>query len=386
MKQSKFLKLSLIALSVFVLGACKKINEAVPDLPCSYGITNHPNAVKYQKLLDKILETGSPGVSMTVITPEGTWSVGGGKADVKNNINMSPCHILRVGSVSKIFCATTILKLQDEGILSIDDKANKYIPKAITDKVPNGNEVTIKQLLSHRAGIPEYSTTENVNKILNFSIVKFSAEENLKMIYDKKADFVPGTDMSYSNSNFLMLALVIKYATGKNANDVVNEKVIQPLGLNNIFMSTNIPSTLSRGYFDKGYMIDNTVIDNNAVGGQDMLDGGIMANSYDLASFFRKLVSGNILSATSLTQMETFADLTQELPPELSHLKQYGLGLMKLETDHGVAIGHYGSVYCFNGMVYHFPVQNVTVAIIRNGESDKIKQFFESKELFNYLF
>lgn len=380
---------SFVLLLIFAGSSCEKIKTPAPELPCSKGMSNHPGQGKYKSLITKILETGVPGVSMTVITPDGTWSGCGGKADLKNNINLSPCHTLRVGSVSKLFCSVMILKLQDQGLLNIDDYANKYIPHAITDKVPNGNEVTIKQLLKHTAGIPEYSSFQNVSDIKNLSVKKLSAEENLKTIYRKKADFAPGTAMNYSNSNFLMLSLVIKYVTGRNANDAVEDQIIRPLGLENIFTSTKVPPSLSRGYMDQhdnGHMIDNTEIDNNAVGGQDMLDGGMIANSYDLATFFREVVNGHVISNAALTQMETFTDITQELPPELSHLTQYGLGLMKVETDQGIAIGHYGSVYCFNGMVYHFPKQNVTVALIRNGDTHHAKLFFESKELFNYLF
>ncbi|MBP1683660.1 MAG: hypothetical protein H6Q27_1227 [Ignavibacteriaceae bacterium] len=307
----KFIKISTLALFILFSVSCEKIDEAVPEQLCDKGDVNHPDKAKYQNLINKILETGVPGVSMTVITPDGIWSGSGGKADLKYNIDLTPCHILRIGSVSKIFCAAAILKLQDEGKLNINDKASKYI------------------------------------------------------------------------------SLIIKNISGKNANDVVFEKLVQPLGLQNIYMSTKIPSMLSRGYsdvHDDGKVIDATEIDNNAVGGQDMLDGGLMANSYDLAIFLKALLEGEILSAGSLGQMETFEDITQDLGPDLSHLKQYGLGLMKLETEHGIAIGHYGSVHCFNSLVYYFPQQKVTVAIIRNGDSARSKKFFESKELFNYLF
>ena len=385
----KFIKISTLALFILFSVSCEKIDEAVPEQLCDKGDVNHPDKAKYQNLINKILETGVPGVSMTVITPDGIWSGSGGKADLKYNIDLTPCHILRIGSVSKVFCAAAILKLQDEGKLNINDKASKYIPAEITDRIPNGNEVTIKELLDHTAGIPEYLNINTILGILNFSIVKLSAEENLKIIYGKKADFAPGTDKYYSNSNYLMLSLIIKNISGKNANDVVYEKLVQPLGLQNIYMSTNIPSMLSRGYsdvHDDGKVIDATEIDNNAVGGQDILDGGLMANSYDLAIFLKALLEGEILSAGSLGQMETFEDITQDLGPDLSHLKQYGLGLMKLETEHGIAIGHYGSVHCFNSLVYYFPQQKVTVAIIRNGDSARSKKFFESKELFNYLF
>jgi len=385
----KLMKISTIALFILFSISCEKIDVAAPDLHGNLGMNNHTNEAKYQNLINKILETGVPGVSMTVITPDGDWSGTGGKADLKYNIDMSPFHILRIGSFSKVFCAATILKLQDEGKLNINDKANMYIPAEIADKVPNGNLVTIKQLLNHTAGIPEHLDLNAYLDIMNLSVVKLSAEETLETIYRKKPDFAPGTDKYYSNSNYLMLALILKYVSGKDANDVVNGKLLQPLGLQNIYMSSDFPASLSRGYVDvhdDGKVIDRTEIDNNAVGGQDRLDGGVMANSYDLAVFLTSLLEGDILSAGSLSQMETFEDITQDLGPDLSHLKQYGLGLMKLETDHGNAIGHYGSVHSFSSLAYYFPEQKVTVAIIRNGDSARSKKFFESKELFNYLF
>lgn len=385
----KLLKISTIALFILFSVSCEKIDVVVPDMPGNLGIDNHPDEAKYQNLINAILETGVPGVSMTVITPDGIWSGSGGKADLKNNIDMTPFHILRLGSFSKVFCAATILKLQDEGRLNINDKANLYIPAKIANEIPNGNLVTIKQLLNHSAGIPEHNDLKTTLGILNLSVIQLSAEESLKTIYGKKPDFTPGTDKYYSNSNYLMLALIIKYVSGKDANNVVYGKLLQPLGLQNTYMSSDCPAALSRGYFDvhdDGKVIDRTEIDNNAVGGQDRLDGGVMANSYDLAVFLSSLMEGDILSAGSLSQMETFEDITQDLGPDLSHLKQYGLGLMKVQTDHGIAIGHYGSVHCFNSLAYYFPDQKVTVAIIRNGDSTRSKKFFESKELFNYLF
>jgi D-alanyl-D-alanine carboxypeptidase len=385
----KIIIFSTLVLFILAAISCEKMDVEVTDLSPELGMINHPNEANYQSLINKILETGVPGVSMTVITPEGTWSGTGGKADLDNNVDLTPYHIMRIGSASKLFCAATILRLQDESKLNIYDKASQYIPAEIAGKIPNGNEATIKQLLNHTAGIPDYLNINTILGILNLSVVQQSAEENLEIIYGKKPDFAPGTDMYYSNSNYLMLSLIIKYASGKNANDVVYEKLVRPLGLENTHMSSDIPASLSRGYFDvhdDGKVIDRTEIDNNAVGGQDMLDGGLMANSYDLAVFLKSLMEGDILSTGSLDQMETFEDIKQDLGPDLSHLKQYGLGLMKLETDHGIAIGHYGTVHCFNSLVYYFPEQQTTVAIIRNGDSARSKKFFESNALFNYLF
>ena len=362
------------------------------DLPVANGAvyenTDHPNADSYQQIIDDLLTAGVPGVSATVLSPEGMWSTTGGKSDLKNNIDLTPGNTLRAGSMTKVFAATTILILQDEGVLSIDDKINTYIPHSITDKIENANDVTIKQLLNMTSGIRDYHGLKSILEILNLSSEKKSAEENIETIYNKKANFKPGEKNLYTNSNYLLAALVIKYATGRPANEVVQEKIIDRFGLSNTFVSTVTPENLSRSYmdiYDNGYMKDVTEIDNNAVGGEDMLDGGIISSSYDLAHFLNLLMNGEILTENSLNQMKEFLVITEDLGDQ-DFITQYGLGLMYLETDNGIAIGHYGNVHGFTGLMFYFPEADITLSVIINGYSADIQDVIMSKEIFNHLF
>ncbi|MPR37236.1 serine hydrolase domain-containing protein [Salmonirosea aquatica] len=375
--------------TLLTLASCEQIKETVPAQACEKGIKNHPNAARYQKLADALLAEGVVGASLTVITPEGTWSSGIGMADLKNKVKLTPCHTLRVGSVSKIFAATAILKLQEAGKLNLDDQAGRYLPAEFARNIANADQATIRQLLNHSSGIAEYSSLSNILQILNLSVVKHSAEENLRSIFGKKANFKVGERDEYSNSNFLLLALIIKKVTGLSAYGYITEHLLKPNGFENLYASASVPSSLSRAYYDSndnGFMLDLTEIENNAVGGADMLDGGMIANSYDLARFHEKLMTGQLLSAASTQALHAFTPVTQDVGEDLKHIKGYSLGLMKLETNQGVAIGHYGTVHSFNGMVFYFPQQKVTIALIRNSDSAKIKKFVESKEIFDYLF
>ena len=362
------------------------------DLPVANGAvyenTDHPNADSYQQIIDDLLTAGVPGVSATVLSPEGMWSTTGGKSDLKNNIDLTPGNTLRAGSMTKVFAATTILILQDEGVLSIDNRINTYIPHSITDKIENANDVTIKQLLNMTSGIRDYHGLKSILEILNLSSEKKSAEENIETIYNKKANFRPGEKNLYTNSNYLLAALVIKYATGRPANEVVQEKIIDRFGLSNTFVSTVTPENLSRSYmdiYDNGYMKDVTEIDNNAVGGEDMLDGGIISSSYDLAHFLNLLMNGEILTENSLNQMKEFLVITEDLGDQ-DFITQYGLGLMYLETDNGIAIGHYGNVHGFTGLMFYFPEADITLSVIINGYSADIQDVIMGKEIFNHLF
>lgn len=379
----------LVALFV-IISSCKKKEHPVPP-------AQHPNSSKYQRIVDKFMEAGAAGVSVTVISPEGTWNGVGGMADVRNKIAMTPKHTLRIGSMTKIFTAATVLKLQEEGILNIKDKISKYISPNITNHIANANEVTIEQCLNHRSGILNYMSDEVMNGFANGTIVKYEAARTLQFIYDKPATDPPGEGRYYSNSNYLLLSLMISRVTGKPAYQVVTDKIIAPLRLQNTFASTVLPHTLTKSYFrekDKeGDLQDVTYIDNNAVGGEGALDGGMIATSEDVANFLQALLTGKILSQASMSLMKTYRLIDPDNfgnDPDMAYYKEYGLGLMKLATDHGEALGHDGNVYGFNGKAYYLPASEVTMVILLNyfspGQHSMVMKTLNVKETFNLLF
>ena len=369
--------------------SCEEIKVEV-DKPISTIITNHdhPNAATYERVMDNLLAAGTPGVSLTVKTPDGLWSAAGGKADLKNNVDLCPEHRLRIGSVSKLFTAATIFRLQDEGVLSINDKINEYIPRSITNEISNANNVTIRQLMNHSSGVAEYLDLNTHLGILNLSIAKLSAEENLELIYGKDAAFSPGSKNVYCNSNYLLLALGIKYSTEQNAFDVITEKVINLLNLEYTSASTTTPRYMTRAYYDiydNDFMKDVTEIDNNAVGGSDMVDGGIISNSYDLNIFTEALLNGDLISENSRNQMLTFESIDMELG-DLDFLKDQGLGPWRMESAYGEAYGHYGHVYGFSAVTAYFPDHDMTISLVINGGSARIFETFQTIDFWNSFF
>jgi len=386
--KTTYLYIVLTLLSLLSI-ACEKINEVVDEPENTIETnSNHPHADRYENILESILNAGAPGVSITVSSPDGLWTKAGGMADLANGTFLNPAHVFRVGSITKLFTAATVLALQDEEILSIEDNINQYIPGYITDNISNANNVTIRQLLNHSSGIPEYLDINTILSTLNLSTVKNSAEENLEIVYHKEANFTPGTSNVYCNSNYLLLSLIIKHSTGKDAYQVVEEKIIDRLNLSYTSASTVLSSNLSRAYYDiydNDFINDVTEIDNNAVGGDGMLDGGIISNSYDITLFMETLMNGTLLSENSLNQMLTFEDINEDLGA-MDFVKDVGLGPWRLETNYGEAYGHYGNVYGFYGLVVYFPEQRVTLTILVNGYSAKILDVLENKEFFNTLF
>lgn len=371
----KSIKIAALAVTITLFSCEKEVEKAIVQTNCTLGNSNHPYAAKYQRIIDKFMAAGTVGVSITVKTPEGTWSSTAGLADIPNKVTLSQCHTLGIGSISKTFAAATLLKLQDEGKININELASKYLPEEYTQNIENLDKATIKNLLQHTSGVKDYLDINGLFNIYNLTAKAKSAKENLKTIYDKKAQFDVGKEWVYTNSNYLILAVIIENITKKSAYEVVTEKIIKPLGLQNTYASATRPASLSRGYYDSfnnGMMRDLTLFDYNAVGGQDMLDGGLVSNSYDLAAFMEALGTEKIISKKSLTEMQSKIGLEVEIPEELSYIKDYGLGIFQLEIDGKKAIGHGGNVHCFNGIAYYFPEQKISISIVVNSYSKKI--------------
>lgn len=348
---------------------------------------DHPDAGKYQRIITRFMEAGASGVSVTVRSPRGIWHGTGGYADKEKGIAMSAGNTLRIGSMSKVFTAVTILRLQEDGKLSITDKISKYLPSEMTSRIANAGEATIEQCLNHTSGVREYLGDETIEGIASGRIVKYSAAQNLALVYDKPADFPLGKG-NYCNTNYLLLSEIIRAVTGKSAYHIVREKAIAPPGLHNTSASVVLPTSLTQSYFETdGAMQEVTWVDNNAVGGEGQLDGGMISTSDDVAAFLEALLTGKILSPAPLALMQTYQDIDPTtLPDELKYYKQYGLGLMKIETDHGTAIGHDGHVYGFVGKVFYLPEHQTTIAILLNGWSPSSVAVLNAKSTFNLLF
>ena len=376
-------KYKLIISTFFILVSTISCNKEDIDIydgrNCNLTVTDvHPKAANYQNIVNDLINNGAVGVSATIISPEGIWSKTAGMSDLQNQTPVTPCDLFRIGSISKTYTAVTIMKLFEQGKLELDDKIALYIPDRIVSKIANGNTITIKQLLNHTSGIKNYSDNSKFSaKLANGSIDNLSAEDCLSYIYNKSADFSPGTDYSYSNTNFLLLGIIIKNITHKNsAYQAIKELLILPNGYENTFLTptTNVVKSYLSSH--NGFMKDFSELDVRFLdGGLDRTDGGITANSYDVAFFLHDLMQGAILNTTSL-----------ELMQEFSGEDNYGLGIYSKEFGNRVAIGHDGGTVTFTSVVFHFKDINTTVCILTNCVSNNINTTIFEGNIYENLY
>jgi len=380
-------RLLYFVFAIVLLNGCKKGENIEPAFyDCNFNFSDsslaNPHHSDYQSLIDGITAEGVVGITMSVYRPQtGMWIGASGKSDLHNNMDMKPCNISRVGSTVKMFTATTVLKLMEEGKLNLDDKISSYLKGDVIEKIENADEATIRQLLQHSGGI--YNYIQNLKfqtASTNDLIREWKPEDLLQFAYNKNSYFSPDEDVLYSNTGYIMLGLLIEAIEGKPFYEVFEEKIFTPLGLTMTqFAATNpVPDGIARGYIDLYSNLQ--VIESTYFSGWDYYtaDGGLISNPYDLNVFFRALMDGQILTEQTLNEMLNWKSPNE---PDTDFFPiSYGLGIFKIETPYGIAYMHSGDAIGYYANMLYFPDDSTTIIYAVNSNYGKIDQFVSTME------
>ncbi len=369
-------KLIFSAIILITILACEK-NEILPEssYDCAFSFPDsssiHPNAAIYQDILDRNRSAGIVGASLMIKDRDGVWVGASGKADIASGVDVQPCSKFLIASISKSFTAAVIFNLIDEGVLSLDDPVTKWISRSVTDKLENANKSTIRHLLSHKSGIPDYYTLQFELDRINNPDNGWTQEEVLEYAYGKKATDPVGKTYYYSNTNYLLLGMIIENASGLSLEEAYRQKLFEPMGLTSAYYNTSrpIPEDLVKGYVDvygNGQYVESEFLYKDEL---NTADGGIASNAYDLGMFFEKLLKGEIISPQSLDQMTDYEDLPSGwIDEDFGHF-QNGLGLEHNQTPYGNSTGHTGGIDGFLSIAQYFPEHDATFVLLVNSGS-----------------
>ena len=315
-----------------------------------------------QAIIADTLEPYGTAAVLQIKTLESEWIITSGSEDITTDVPTRRQDRFRIGSISKTFLAVTTLRLVEQRILSLDEKADRWLSDDLIANLANVEQVTLRQLLSMRSGVPEYlnaifiaAVKENLSRI-------WTAEDALVFAYNLPALFEPDAQFSYSNSNYLLMQLVLESATGKPLHVLLREYILDPLELTNTY--TQIAETQDEEFVHgySTYFGGNDFTDVTAVNdGAGLGDGALISNAEDVTSFFRAL----LLDQTLLTESSMRDLLAFQLTDDES--QRYGLGITEWETPWRWAIGHAGGVVGFQSLALLFVEQQVSlVALIAN--------------------
>jgi D-alanyl-D-alanine carboxypeptidase len=267
----------------------------------------------------------------------------------------------RIASVTKVFVAVVVLQLLEEGRLRLDDPASRYAPDAA--RWP----VTIRQLLNHTSGIPDFGMADEFGEELAARRDRrWSAAEVVALVSDNEPTFPAGTGYSYSNTNYVLLGQVIETVTGHGWAQEVRRRILDPLELRDTYVAGFEPAHRPpiAGYFDldNDGDFDNVETDEpwTSLETSDGAAGCIVSTGPDLLAFGDALFHGGLLSA------ETMQAMTAEGPfhPRFTN---YGLGLEIARPDYRTTIwGHGGYLPGFRSILWYVPSQDAVIVVLAN--------------------
>lgn len=318
-------------------------------------IAGPPDASELQPALDEAIEHfHGVGLAARVTTPDGSWAGASGYASAQKT-PLRPDDRFRVASITKVFVAVTVLQLVEEGKLALDDTLDRWFPK-----VPHAGDITVRNLLNHTSGIPDYLGDDEVQEHIREA---WKPEELVaRAVSGGKLDFTPGTKHDYSNTNYIILGRIIERTTGKPVAEEIRRRILKPLALNDTFMEGYEKGTLRvRGYMqdpDTGLNQDSTDTEHPSV---SWTAGSMVSSTGDLTRLFRGLFSGKLLSASMLKQMTAPTKLSDGGVEE-----SYGLGLERTRTPWGMLYYHTGSIPGFLSEVGYMPAHDTTIAVLSN--------------------
>src|ERR687885_600068 len=359
---------SLLLLS---LAGCKEsITEPVTSCTLNVGNSpSNPKAAAYQAILDRYVKKGFPGLILYVKTPrDGTWTGAAGKASLETSEPMRPCHLMYSHSMAKTYTAVSIMKLVEDGKLRLDAPIKDYLPSDICNHIANANQANIRQLLNHTSGIRSYTDEPTfVFNTFNTGVEGNTYQKYLEYVYDKPALFPPNRDYTYSNTNYLLLALIIDRVTGASHADFFTDRIFKPLGLANTYYKNEpgypTPAGYTNTYFDQfgdGKLTNITDMQTRLVA-SSIGDDGILASASDYARFMEAIFKGNLVSRASLEVMTTWVKMKNPISDEW----YYGLGLLYMKSPYG-AIGHPGDSVGASSWMCYLPQSDVTIVMGTN--------------------
>ena len=270
------------------------------------------------------MRSGLPGAVGVAAGGDFYWEGAAGLADVRTGEPLTPAHRFRVQSVMKIFVATVVLQLVDEGLLELDG-----------DAAPIAPGVTVRQLLNHTSGLPNYhdDMVELFEPYRKDPAYRWplAPREVLALALDRPRLFPPGEGWAYTGTNYLAAGLLVEEATGATLRQELRRRIVEPLGLDatDLPPDASVTDGLARGYFPP---------DNPLLPGTDWVDvteldlpfnwrgGGVVSNGRDLARFLEALLGGELLPSGLREAM------LRAVPSNWEETDDYGLGIGRVSS------------------------------------------------------
>jgi D-alanyl-D-alanine carboxypeptidase len=312
-----------------------------------------------EQLLDQSVAKSTPGAALAVFVPgRGMWVGARGLADRDAGVPLAHDMLFGAGSISKLFVATVAMQLVQEGWLSLDQTVEHWLPGL----VPHGDRIAVRYLMNHTSGLPDYLDEPFAEMALADPTRVWTPGELVRSALERRPAVAPGR-WRYSNTNYVLLGLIIEQVTHNSLAREVHQRIIGPLGLAHTFFSPDDPiaRAMMHGYEGRRHL----------TGGMSMSfawgAGNIISNVEDLGRFAQALFGGALLRPEIFALMQAVVATGGWGSRDLI----YGLGLMQdvLRGSQPTLVrGHTGALMGYRTALWHAPDSGVTIVVALNQE------------------
>jgi D-alanyl-D-alanine carboxypeptidase len=321
-----------------------------------------------QAKLDEWHKAGKfPGATLGVALPDGeSFGLAVGYSDRDAKTPMEPDDRMLAGSTGKTFAAATAMQLVKDGKISLDDKIEKYLGKEPWfSRLPNAKDITIRQLMNHTSGLVRYEFKETFTKALTAEPMKvWMPEERLAFLFDERPPFEAGKGWEYSDTNYIVLGMIIERVTGKKFYDEARRRFIKPFKLDDTiaqegpvmkgvvmgYAGANNPFGLKDAMIENGKFVINPQL--------EWTGGGWASTGEDLARWAKIIYEGKAYDPSLLSQT-----LDGVAAPMLGRETKYGLATIIRNTPAGISYGHSGFFPGYVTDMMYFPEHKIAVAV-----------------------
>ena len=317
------------------------------------GLFAQSSIQKHDELLASEFTPDGPGATVLIAKgDEILYRKAFGMANMELGVEMKPEHVFRLGSITKQFTSVAILKLQEEGKLSVKDPLTKFLPDYPTQE----KEILIEHLLTHTSGIKSMTDMPSF-----FDLVRqdMTPEEVVDFFKNERMEFDPGEGYTYNNSGYFLLGVIIEKITGKSYAEYIEQEIFQPLGMKDSHYDSydKIIPKRADGYMENGEGLANATYLSTTL---PYAAGSLISNVDDMLTWNKAINDYKVISKESLKQAFT--------PYTLKNGNQigYAFGWDTGKLQNSPTVQHGGGIFGFRTQGIYFPEEEVYVIVMSN--------------------
>ena len=387
-------RLHLAGLGVLVASACGPAADSTGDEAAESRPSLSPQAAvalieRFQAELDAAwaqaqdTDENFPGATAAFILPDGSvYGFATGESDVDDDIPMTPDLRMPSGSIGKTYVAAVALQLAMNGEMDLDTPVSTWLgDEEWFSRVPNHAELTLRNLLSHTAGMiqPYFEDPDfagRLGEVFKDPDAYMTPEQFIsEAVLDAEPLFPAGEGYHYSDVHYTLAGLAIEDATGRDYYDLLDEMFLDPFGLDLTLPADrrDLPG-LSQGYAHASVRLFDTPLEIVVEGQlavhplQEWTGGGVVNNPQALVRWAKLLYEGDAIEGDDLPDLFRIGFPTDDTKPHLG----YGLGVAVGESEHGLTYGHGGFFPGYNSLVAYYADHGVAVAIQINSDDSRM--------------